>query len=179
MVGEKGEKMKVLEAVETKLIRKLKSMDNVKLSTREAGYKSGLESALTIIKVEKRRMEAKTLDIKAIDFLELRLEYFKALGGNGHSCVGSDCKKCGYLDGKMCVEGYNAEVDVILLLMATTDWNNVSVDTPVLVKNSIDEEWKRYYFADVKHGKPYVFVFGCKSKEAGAITSYKYTVLER
>lgn len=45
----------------------------------------------------------------------------------------------------------------------TVDWSKVSVDTPILVKNSYEDCWHKRYFAKYKNGV--VFVFSCGSTQ--------------
>ena len=40
------------------------------------------------------------------------------------------------------------------------DWNEVKVDTKVLVRNNPNAEWKKRYFAEYKNGKVYVYEDG-------------------
>ena len=44
-----------------------------------------------------------------------------------------------------------------------TDWSKVEVDTPILVKNSEDDEWHRRYFAKYEDGYIYAWRDGCTS----------------
>ena len=42
------------------------------------------------------------------------------------------------------------------------DWSKVAVDTPILVRNKVDDEWKRRHFAkyDSQGGRVYVWING-------------------
>ena len=40
------------------------------------------------------------------------------------------------------------------------DWSQVSVDTPILVRDSEDEEWQRRYFAKYENGLVYAWIVG-------------------
>ena len=44
-----------------------------------------------------------------------------------------------------------------------TDWSKVEVDTPILVKNSEDEEWRKRHFAKYKNGNVYAWSDGLTS----------------
>lgn len=43
------------------------------------------------------------------------------------------------------------------------DWSKVKVDTPILVKNTEKEEWKKRHFARFKNGKVYAWYDGLTS----------------
>lgn len=43
------------------------------------------------------------------------------------------------------------------------DWTKVAVDTPILVKNHLEEEWERRHFAKYEDGTVYAFTSGCTS----------------
>lgn len=66
-------------------------------------------------------------------------------------CDGVNCSRCYMLQMLWLLEEYE-EPD--------TDWTKVEVDTPILVRNSEDEEWRKGYFA--KYDK-YGFVYTWKS----------------
>lgn len=49
-------------------------------------------------------------------------------------------------------------------LVEVNEWEDFKIDDPVLVRNSVDEPWKRRYFAGVGDaGKPYAFRDGSTS----------------
>lgn len=41
--------------------------------------------------------------------------------------------------------------------LGIVDWSKVEVDTPIFVRNSIEEVWKCRYFAEYKDGKVYTW----------------------
>ena len=43
------------------------------------------------------------------------------------------------------------------------DWSKVKVDTPILVKDTEEEEWQRRHFAGLKNGKVYAWHDGLTS----------------
>lgn len=43
------------------------------------------------------------------------------------------------------------------------DWSQVSVDTPILVRDSEDEAWQRRYFAKYENGLIYAWMYGYTS----------------
>ena len=50
----------------------------------------------------------------------------------------NNCSRCGMLQMIWLLEDYEEP---------KTDWSNVAVDTPILVRNSEDEEWRKRHFA--------------------------------
>lgn len=67
-------------------------------------------------------------------------------------CNGTDCTKCRMLQAIWLLKDYE-EPEV--------DWSKVTVDTPILVRNSEDEEWRKRYFAKYdKYGLVYTWRSG-------------------
>ena len=58
-----------------------------------------------------------------------------------------------------------------------TDWNQIEVDTPILVKNSEDEEWRKRHFAKYKNGNVYAWSDGLTSWTAYDKMVWKYAKL--
>ena len=87
------------------------------------------------------------------------------------SCDGVSCEKCSMLQLLWLLKDYE-EPEV--------DWNKVEVDTPILVRNSEDEDWYRRYFAEYKDGVVYTWVNGCTSWTAfnsSDVIKWKYAKL--
>ena len=57
------------------------------------------------------------------------------------------------------------------------DWSKVAVDTPMLVKNSEDEEWRKRHFAKYKNGNVYTWNFGRTSWTEDCMTEWSYAKL--
>ena len=57
------------------------------------------------------------------------------------------------------------------------DWDEVEVDTKVLVRDRSDVEWLKRYFAKYENGKVYVFNDGRTSWSCGGITHWEETKL--
>lgn len=59
------------------------------------------------------------------------------------------------------------------------DWSKVKVDTPILVKDTEEEEWQRRHFAGFKNGKVYAWHDGLTSWSAigECEQSWKYAKL--
>lgn len=85
------------------------------------------------------------------------------------TCVGTSCVACQLKQAVWLLEEYE-EPEV--------DWNNIAVDTPILVRESKDREWKRRYFAKYKDGIVFAWVGGNTSWTAlGDIAKWKYAKL--
>lgn len=85
------------------------------------------------------------------------------------TCVGTSCVACQLKQAVWLLEEYE-EPEV--------DWNNIAVDTPILVRESKDREWKRRYFAAYKDGIIFAWVIGKTSWTAlGDTTEWNYAKL--
>ena len=58
-----------------------------------------------------------------------------------------------------------------------TDWSNVEVDTPILVKNREDDMWRERHFAKYKNGNVYAWSDGQTSWSAYDMMVWKYAKL--
>lgn len=61
----------------------------------------------------------------------------------------------------------------------TTDWTKVQVDTPIYVRDHIDDFWKHRYFAKFKNGKVYTWCDGRTSfsVDGDDVIPWKYAKL--
>ena len=84
------------------------------------------------------------------------------------SCAYLSCSDCGRRQMLWFVEEYE-EPEV--------DWSQVEVDTPILVRDSEDEDWKRRYFAEVKWGTVYAWKDGCTSWTENYMANWKFAKL--
>ena len=84
------------------------------------------------------------------------------------NCNGLDCIRCSMLRAIWLMEDYE-EPEV--------DWSKVEVDTPILVKNSEDEEWRKRHFAKYKNGNVYAWSDGLTSWTAYDKMVWKYAKL--
>ena len=59
------------------------------------------------------------------------------------------------------------------------DWSRVKVDTPIYVRDSVDDEWTPRYFAKYEDGRVYTWVLGMTSFTTDEISffNYKYAKL--
>lgn len=58
-----------------------------------------------------------------------------------------------------CFEGKNQLIDIAEYL-GIVDWSKVEVDTPIFVRNRIEDTWKCRYFAKYEDGKVYTWCGG-------------------
>ena len=74
----------------------------------------------------------------------------------GLSCGDLTCGACRVLQLVWLTEGEEPKEP-------ETDWSKVKVDTPVLVRDSEDKDWERFYFAKYENGLVYTWVAGATS----------------
>ena len=87
------------------------------------------------------------------------------------SCGDMDCYKCRMLQMIWLLEDYEEPEE------PEVDWNKIEVDTPVLVKNIENEEWKKRHFAKYENGRVHVWNNGSTSWSACRMYDYKYAKL--
>jgi hypothetical protein len=58
-----------------------------------------------------------------------------------------------------CFEGKNQLIDIAEYL-GIVDWSKIEVDTPIFVRNRIEDMWKCRYFAKYEDGKVYTWCGG-------------------
>ena len=87
------------------------------------------------------------------------------------SCGDMDCYKCRMLQMIWLLEDYEEPEE------PEVDWNKIEVDTPVLVKNIENEEWRKRHFAKYENGRVHVWNNGSTSWSACHIYEYKYAKL--
>ena len=80
----------------------------------------------------------------------------------------ADCTKCRMLQAIWLLEDYE-EPEI--------DWSKIEVNTPVLVKDKENEEWKKRHFAKYEFGRVYVWNNGSTSWSACHMYDYKYAKL--
>lgn len=57
------------------------------------------------------------------------------------------------------------------------DWSKVEIDTPIYVRDSENEKWKKRYYAGYIGGKVCAFADGKKSEDFFSITHWNYAKL--
>lgn len=84
------------------------------------------------------------------------------------NCAGIHCSECCRRQLLWFLEEYEEP---------ETNWNKIEVDTPILVRDKENDEWKRRYFAKYEHGRVYVWSNGSTSWSACRMYDYKYAKL--
>ena len=79
-----------------------------------------------------------------------------------------DCSRCRMLQAMWLMEEYE-EPEV--------DWGKVKVDTPILVRYSEDEKWRKRHFVKYKNGYVYAWDNGRTSWTENDVTGWKYAKL--
>ena len=83
-------------------------------------------------------------------------------------CNGIDCTKCRMIQVMWLLEDYK-EPEI--------DWNDVKVDTPILVRDNDDCKWIRRYFAKYDGKFVYAWNGGCTSWSEKCMTGWEYAKL--
>ena len=87
------------------------------------------------------------------------------------SCADISCEHCHTLQMIWLLEEYEEPKEPEI------DWSKIEVDTPVLVKDRENEEWKKRHFAKYEYGRVYVWNNGSTSWSACRMYDYKYAKL--
>ena len=87
------------------------------------------------------------------------------------SCAGISCEHCHTLQMIWLLEDYEEPEEPEI------DWNKIEVDTPVLVKNRENEEWKKRHFAKYENGNIYTWVDGQTSWTGEDKIKWRYAIL--
>lgn len=83
---------------------------------------------------------------------------------------GHDCVRCLVLQTIWLLEEYEE---------SEVDWSKVEVDTPIFVKNSEDEMWRKRHFAKYENGNVYAWSNGFTSWTENYMASWKYAKLAK
>lgn len=98
-------------------------------------------------------------------------EFIQPIIFKKENCHGIGCGHCAMLKTLWLEEEYE-EPEV--------DWSKVEVDTPILVRNTDNEEWHKRYFARYENGTIYAWVNGRTSWAAidnDDVTNWRYAKL--
>ena len=107
-------------------------------------------------------------EIKGCDGSNFCRDFVKPRILKSRSCANTSCDQCKMLQIIWLMEEYE-EPEV--------DWSEVEVDTPILVKNSEDEEWRKRHFAKYKNGNVYAWSDGLTSWTAYDMMVWKHAKL--
>ena len=93
---------------------------------------------------------------------------FALKNGNPAICKEIKCEECDFYESDSCKgstynfrEWLNSEY-----VEPPIDWSKVAVDTPILVRDSEKESWRKRYFAKYENGKVYTWLGGATSWSA-------------
>ena len=95
----------------------------------------------------------------------------KILKPLGKSCEATDCCYCNLLKIVWLLEEYEEPKE------PEVDWNKVEVDTPILVRDTEDEQWERRYFAKYENKTIYAWDVGRTSWSGESVTEWEYAKL--
>ena len=107
---------------------------------------------------------------------------FVLKNGEPEICAEIRCKECDFSKSDSCGDGkykfrewLNSEY-----VEQPVDWSKVTVDTPILVRDSEEKVWERRYFAKYENGMVYAWSAGSTSWSArmsNDITDWKFAKL--
>ena len=86
-------------------------------------------------------------------------------------CINTSCPKCHLYRTIWLMEDYKEPEE------PEVDWNNVEVDTPILVRDYEGQEWARRYFAKYENKTIYAWDSGRTSWSEDGVTEWKYAKL--
>lgn len=117
------------------------------------------------------------------EYMKKKKEMLDDLGRIDGTCSGINCIDCplGINGCGACTEielnNLDKALSIVMEYEPKVDWSKVKVDTKVLVKNRVDEEWKRAYFAEYSNEKIYTFSNGKTSFTTNIVKERKYAKL--
>ena len=87
-------------------------------------------------------------------------------------CTNTSCDQCKMLQTIWLLEDYKEPEE------PEVDWNNVEIDTPILVRDYESQEWEARHFAKYEDGVIYTWDGGSTSwTSKGNVTEWKYAKL--
>ena len=86
-------------------------------------------------------------------------------------CINTSCPKCHLYRTIWLLEDYKEPEE------PEVDWNNVEVDTPILVRDYEGQEWARKYFAKYENETIYAWDSGRTSWTGDGVTEWRYAKL--
>ena len=112
--------------------------------------------------------------IKGYDDKDFCKDFVKPYILESDNCNGLDCIRCSMLRAIWLMEDYEEPKEPEI------DWSKVEVDTPVLVRDNENNEWRRFYFAKYENGLVYTWVAGATSWTAkGNMYKWNYAKLAK
>lgn len=107
-------------------------------------------------------------EISAMEYFKKKRKIMDSLGRTDGICEGVDCGRCPFYE----YDCENLEITTPELAIKaimdykdndTIDWSKIPVDTKILVRDKIGQEWVKRYFAKYENGKVYSFSYGADS----------------
>ena len=92
-------------------------------------------------------------------------------------CAETRCSECGFLGADYTCNNKVHEWLNSEYIEPSVDWSKVAVDTPILVRDSKKESWKKRYFAKYYNGIVCAWGGGTTSWSAERSTYWKYAKL--
>lgn len=90
-------------------------------------------------------------EIRGYNDIEFCRDFVRPYILKSDECTGIDCIRCSLLQTMWLLEEYEEP---------EFDWSKVAVDTPILVRNTDNEEWNKRYFARYEYETIYAWVNG-------------------
>lgn len=106
--------------------------------------------------------------IRGYDDKDFCKDFVKPYILKSRGCTNTSCDQCKMLQTIWLLEEYK-EPEV--------DWSKVEVDTPILVRDTEDEQWERRYFAKYEDGYVYAWDVGRTSWSGESVTEWEYAKL--
>lgn len=94
-------------------------------------------------------------------------------------CAPYECSKCDCYDGENCEETYLQKWSELEYIEKPVNWNEVEIDTPVLVKNTEAAEWEKRRFACAINGVVYTWESNMTSKETKRVMWWNFAKLDK
>lgn len=110
-------------------------------------------------------------EIKGYDDKDFCKDFVKPYILGTDNCNGIDCIRCSVLRALWLLEEYEEPKEPEI------DWNNVEVDTPILVRDYEGQEWANRYFAKYENETIYAWDSGRTSWSGDGVTEWKYAKL--
>ena len=86
-----------------------------------------------------------------------------------NGCGGMDCDQCNMIQVIWLMKEYEEP---------KVDWDKVEIDTPILVRDSVEDRWEARHFAKYKNGKVYAWSGGVTSwSTEGHVVMWNYAKL--
>ncbi len=107
-------------------------------------------------------------EIKGCDGSNFCRDFVKPRILKSRDCANTNCDQCKMLQIVWLMEDYEEP---------KVDWNNVEVDTPILVRDYEGQEWGARHFAKYENETVYAWDGGRTSWTGDGVTEWKYAKL--